>query len=111
MRFSTPRQSQKTTADLASEIRLLIQAKLGVHADLVDGDLIASGVLDSLTLIQLLVELESHFDVTIPLQDLEIDSVRTVASLARTVAKSEFACAAVTQTARTRQSSNGAGEL
>jgi len=110
MRLFAPRQPRETAADLADEIRGLIQDKAGVPADRVDGDLIASGVLDSLTLIQVLVELETRFEVIIPLQDLEIDSVRTVASLARTVALSKFADAAVAKPAWKRQSANGAGE-
>ena len=47
--------------------------------------MLASGVLDSLTLVQLLLDLEQRFGVTIPLEELEIDDFRSVNSIARLV--------------------------
>ncbi len=76
------------SVDLAAEIGRLIRQNLGVNAGAaLDEDLIASGVLDSLTLIQLLADMEPHFSVTLPLEDLEIEEVRSVALLARLVAR------------------------
>jgi acyl carrier protein len=76
---------------LIGEIGALIQDKLGVDArSVAHEDLIASGVLDSLTLIQLLVDLETHFGITIPLQELEIDDVRSVPVLAELVYRRRF---------------------
>lgn len=85
---------------VAAEIRHLIQERLDVGAGSVDDDLIASGALDSLTLVQLLVDLETHFDITIPLQDLEIDDVRSIAVMARLVARRKFAYRTMAQAVR-----------
>lgn len=41
-------------------------------------DLIAAGLLDSLALITLLVEIEQDLGVTIPLEVLDIESMRTL---------------------------------
>ncbi len=70
---------------LTSEIGALIRDKLLVKVNSPDDDLLSSGVLDSLTLVQLLVDLEQHFGVTIPLEELEIDDFRSVTSIARMV--------------------------
>ena len=72
-------------AQLKNEITGLIKEKLLVELDSPEQDLLASGVLDSLTLVQLLLDLEQRFSVTIPLEDLEIDDFRFVTSIARLV--------------------------
>lgn len=41
-------------------------------------DLIEEGLLDSLMLVDLLMHLEQQFQVTVPLEDLELDNFRTV---------------------------------
>lgn len=48
-------------------------------------DLIESGLLDSLTFVDLLVYIEEVFGVRIPLEQLELDSCRTIDRLARLV--------------------------
>jgi methoxymalonate biosynthesis acyl carrier protein len=70
---------------MTKEITGLIQEKLLVEVSSPEDDLLASGVLDSLTLVQLLLDLEQRFSVTIPLEDLEIDDFRSVTSIARLV--------------------------
>ena len=46
-----------------------------------DADLVDSGLLDSLALVELLFALEGEFGITIPLEELDIDSFRTIASI------------------------------
>jgi D-alanine--poly(phosphoribitol) ligase subunit 2 len=46
-------------------------------ADLVDG-----GLLDSLALVELLAAVESEFGIEIPLEELELDRIRTLERLA-----------------------------
>ena len=93
MSFAQRNATNETSADLEAEIGRLIRDKLGVDAGSPDEDLIASGVLDSLTLVQLLLEIEEHLGITIPLGDVEIDEVRSIASLARLVTRHGQACA------------------
>jgi D-alanine--poly(phosphoribitol) ligase subunit 2 len=84
-----------STANLAEEIGELIREKFLADPGEPDDDLVNSGVVDSLTLIQLLVHLEERFNVTIPLSELEIDDIRSISSLARLVANRRVAVAAV----------------
>jgi acyl carrier protein len=70
---------------LANEIAVLISEKLLVEVGSLEEDLLAAGVLDSLTLIQLLVHLEERFKITIPLEELEIENIRSIGSIVRLV--------------------------
>jgi acyl carrier protein len=47
-----------------------------------DTDLFAEGALDSLLLVDLLFKLEQHFSIRIPLEQIELDHFRSVASIA-----------------------------
>lgn len=81
---------QETTRDeramqLTREIAQLINDQLLVEVSSPEDDLLASGVLDSLTLVQLLFDLERRFGVTIPLEELEIDDFRSINSIATLV--------------------------
>jgi acyl carrier protein len=70
---------------LTREIAQLINDRLLVEVRSPEDDLLASGVLDSLTLVQLLFDLERRFGVTIPLEELEIDDFRSINSIASLV--------------------------
>jgi acetoacetyl-CoA synthetase len=48
-------------------------------------DLISSGLLDSLAIVSLLVELEQRLDVQVPLGDLDLDDLRTVERIERLI--------------------------
>ena len=52
-----------------------------------DADLIEDGVLDSLTLVELLFAIEQELGVEIPAERLEVERFRTLASLAELVAE------------------------
>ena len=77
---------QDRVEDLTSEVAETIRQKFLPGVRSVHEDLLKSGFLDSLSLIQLLADLEEHFAVTIPLAELNIEDLRSVASLARLVA-------------------------
>jgi|SRR5689334_12986277 len=74
-------------SDLLNEIQDLIAGKLLLEVSSPDEDLLAAGVLDSLSLIQLLVGLEQHFGIRIPLEEMQIEDVRSVRALAHLVEK------------------------
>ena len=67
---------------LHQQIAQLFQDKLNLEVPAIDTDLIETGALDSLALVDLLVSLEQEFGMPIPLEEVEIDSFRTVASIA-----------------------------
>ena len=52
-----------------------------------DTDLIATGMLDSLALVDLLVQLESEFKIKINLDDLEIDNFRSILNIAAFISR------------------------
>ena len=70
--------------DLISQVSRLISEKLLLEVSPQE-DLLLSGGIDSLSLIQLLVNLEEHFGVRIPLDELEIEDLRSVQSIARLI--------------------------
>jgi acyl carrier protein len=67
-----------------AEVRVerILRTTLGIEMPSPTADIIELGLLDSLGLVTLLVELEREFAVTIPL-DLDIDDLRSVERLAR----------------------------
>lgn len=80
--------------DLAAEIQVLLSEKLLIAVQSPATDLLEGGILDSLTLVQLLVHLEEHFGFKMALEDIEIDDLRSINSIARLVAARMHACAA-----------------
>ena len=75
--------------DLApyDEIITLFLERLNVTVPSLDADLIASGVLDSLALVELLLQLESRYGIQISLETLDFEDFRSVASIAAFVAR------------------------
>jgi acyl carrier protein len=70
---------------LQEEIASLLLLHLNVEVPSVDDDLIESGLLDSLKIVELLMQLEGRFMLRIPFEDLDIESFRSVANIARLV--------------------------
>jgi D-alanine--poly(phosphoribitol) ligase subunit 2 len=61
---------------------------LHLEAPPADTDLFESGVLDSLQLVELLVQLERSFGVQIAIESIDLDNLRTLARIARLVTAS-----------------------
>jgi pyruvate-formate lyase-activating enzyme/acyl carrier protein len=72
---------------LAHEIQSLITETLLVKVEAADTDLLATGLLDSLHLIELLVQLEQRFNVRFDYQSLELDDLRSPATLSALVTR------------------------
>lgn len=51
-----------------------------------DTDLLESGILDSLQLVELLLQLEQRFGLRVKVDDIELDNLRTLARIARLLA-------------------------
>lgn len=71
---------------LQKEIASLLFHNLNVEISSVHDDLIESGLLDSLRIVELVMHLESRFLLRIPFEVLEIESFRSVACIARLMA-------------------------
>jgi acyl carrier protein len=68
--------------DLA-RLRALMLEHLHVDVPSPDVDLLESGVLDSLQLVDLLLLIEQHFGQRIPIETIDLDDLRSLGRLAR----------------------------
>lgn len=66
-----------------TDITRVIRETLLVDVASPDDDLLASGILDSLTLMELLAELEKQFGLRFSLTELDIDDLRSVNTITR----------------------------
>ncbi len=60
----------------------LFAKKLSLEVSSVDTDLVETGLLDSLSLVELLAQLEETFGVSISTDDLELENFRSIDSIA-----------------------------
>lgn len=60
----------------------LFAKKLNLDVPSVDTDLVGTGLLDSLALVELLAQLEETFGVSVSIDDLELENFRSIASIA-----------------------------
>ena len=72
-------------AEVVGVVTRILRESLYVEVDDPDVDLIASGLLDSLALVELLLELERTLGRKLQLEELEVDDFRSVARIARFV--------------------------
>ncbi|HYU01583.1 MAG TPA: acyl carrier protein [Gemmatimonadales bacterium] len=71
---------------LAYQISALLSEKWHLRVPSLDTDLINTGLVDSLMLVEFLAQLEQEFGIQVSLEDLEIDHFRTVTRIAAFVA-------------------------
>lgn len=71
---------------IVASLRALFSDRLAIEVPSPDTDLIESGLLDSLRLVELLVEIEATLGQRIPLEEIELDDLRTVGRIARLIA-------------------------
>jgi D-alanine--poly(phosphoribitol) ligase subunit 2 len=76
---------------LRREIQALLLDKLSIRVESAEMDLLETGVLDSLAQVQLLLHLEKHFGLRLPMEALEVESFLSVANMAELVAASKRA--------------------
>jgi len=67
------------------QITHLLLERVQVEAPSADADLMESGLLDSLTLVELMSSLEERFGVRISFDEVEIDNFRSVRRIAEFV--------------------------
>jgi len=70
---------------LIQEIETLFLEKLSIPIGSADEDLFQTGTLDSVAMVRLLLHLEEHFGVRLPMEDLGADSFRSVEKIAELV--------------------------
>lgn len=72
---------------LYDEIITIFLERLNVTVPSLEADLIASGVLDSLALVELLLQIESRYGIQVSLERLDFEDFRSVTSIASFIAR------------------------
>jgi D-alanine--poly(phosphoribitol) ligase subunit 2 len=78
---------------LVREIEALCLEKVAVRVQSTDQDLFESGLLDSLLLVQLILELERHFQIELPFSELDLSALRSIDEMAVLIARHQSAVA------------------
>jgi D-alanine--poly(phosphoribitol) ligase subunit 2 len=67
---------------LVDDIRSVLRDHLHVVIDSPDTDLLESGSVDSIGLVELILQLEERFELSLPMDALEIDDFQTIHAIA-----------------------------
>ena len=70
---------------LHAQLRAFFSEKLSIEVSSVDADLIQTGILDSLALVELLAYIEKEFGTEISLDDIGIEDFHSIAKIAEFV--------------------------
>ena len=76
---------------VVEQLHGLFREALNIEVPSHETDLIEAGLLDSLALVELLFEIEQRFAVDLALEELDIDSFRTLDRLAAVIASQKSA--------------------
>lgn len=77
----------QATPSIVDELNALFAEALHIEVPGPDTDLIASGLLDSLQLVQLLLQIEERMGKRIPLDEVDLEDLRSVGRLADLIAQ------------------------
>jgi D-alanine--poly(phosphoribitol) ligase subunit 2 len=67
---------------LVGDIRAVLRDHLTVMVDSPEVDLLETGLIDSIGLVELILQLEDRFGVSLPMDALEIDDFRSINKIA-----------------------------
>ena len=70
---------------LVLQLNALFLDKLNIKVPAPDADLIESGLLDSMQIVELLLQIEQQFGLRIDLERVEFDDLRSVSRIARLI--------------------------
>lgn len=93
---------------LAGQVWEVFEGELGLRPPNADTDLFASGIMDSLSFVNLLVCIERRFGVTVRLENLELENFQSISRIARFIAGEGAAIARITgeRDAKSRRAAN-----
>ena len=80
-----------TGEQLIGEIRGIFSQRLSIVVESPAVDLLDTGLVDSVTLVELLLVLEEQFAISLPLENLEMEDLRSLARIADLVARTQTA--------------------
>ena len=75
-------------ADLKQQIRAIFSTQLSIELPDYDADLLDTGLIDSLTMVDLLAHLEANYGFTVVMDELDIEYFRDLKSIAQYVQRS-----------------------
>jgi D-alanine--poly(phosphoribitol) ligase subunit 2 len=67
---------------VTSEINTVLRDHLNIIVDSPDTDLLETGLIDSIGLVELILQLEERFGVSLPMDTVEIDDFRSINKIA-----------------------------
>lgn len=73
--------------EMEERLRVLFRERLKLDVPSVETDLLETGLLDSLLIVDLLLHIERELGRSLPMEDLELEDFRTLATIARCVAR------------------------
>jgi acyl carrier protein len=82
--------------NLVEEIKALFSEKLLLQVDSPETDLLETGTLDSVVLVDLLLHLEQQFGFSVPMEDLDLEGFRCIAKIAEMVGNAKSAALSLT---------------
>ena len=74
---------------VSERVQQLFLETLNVQVPSQEADLIESGLIDSLALVELLFAIEREFSVSLPLDDLEIENFRSVNRISDVIVRAQ----------------------
>lgn len=72
--------------ELKEKLTAIFSQHLNIEVPASDTDLLVTGIIDSLALVELMLRLEQDFGMQIPVDELELENFRSLESIARFVA-------------------------
>lgn len=76
-----------TSNDLDRTLLTMFEENLNVSVPSAETDLLDTGLLNSVSFVELVMLLEERFGVTVPLDELELDQFRTIRQISAFVAQ------------------------
>lgn len=83
---TSDRLTSRADAILVARILALVRDSVGVEIEDPTADLLASGIIDSLAFVSLLLAIEEAFSISIDIEELELADFQSVAHIARFIA-------------------------
>jgi D-alanine--poly(phosphoribitol) ligase subunit 2 len=72
---------------LVGDIRAVLRDHLTIIVDSADVDLLETGLIDSIGLVELILQLEDRFGISLPMDSLEIDDFRSINQIAHLITR------------------------
>lgn len=76
-----------TVSEAQARVQAIFRDRMEVEVPSADTDLFESGLVDSLTFVELLVHLEEEFGRRISLDELELEDLRSIDRIARVMSR------------------------